>query len=1187
MATYIRGVEDYVPSLEPFKPDYKFLSNVLDVRQDRYDTNFKQLNNLYNDVLNAPLSKKENIERRDQFANRLSNGLKQVSGMDLSLQQNADAAKGLFRPFFEDKDILFDMAYTKRYQKGMQDAQFFSTSPREKDQNRYWQYGVSKLNIDMDRFKEASLTDARKMSLPEYVENPNIYERAFDALKESGLNAKQTTPDGDWLITTTNGTALTERVTGYKLDKEGEIMEDADGNPIYNTTNTGLNWLSETLLRDPVIQRGLAVQAYVTAHNFYTNEENVQKYGTVDAAKQAWANQYIEDQTNQDKVTVAESTTAVKSAKTVIQRWDDYKKKHGIVPGSPEEEIMLQKIFEMQILKETGEMANNRIKKLAAPAINVDRLLDQGYQGFMKSIAGPLLKEAASAHSQIGAETIFKENQFALNEKQHVYNLQRDHERSLDVLDQIYARGDVALIKQADLYDRMAQLEMLKDQLTGGSGTGQYDMTPPTPGAFNMALQDQNVGDAQSVVMTQRNKDSRIWAETQINNQETALMKMMLETFPSEFVNSEMIKQNGGMIQYNYKQCATCPSQIKEASWEDAIKDLTLRDEVGLMLNEPEYERLKKILLDSPLSSLATKIENSEFNNVLMYTDIPSLNTKEGKLKEEEILTMHANIMQMKNLYTDLTDQKNQGYANLWKWSMQDTSTGFAQAAANGYVPGVLSQRQVAMIRDGVPMEIVYDSHNLETNNEQFLGGRYTKYLELNDTSKFVPSKELYRELNVHALANNTTSITNQNLSGHDAIKEYLDTNYNAAEYVGMRTGLYNPSGNRTIPLFENNPGLAKYWWWNADSTTGSLGAHLGGSNRGAWEFDMEGAMKDSNLHYDGSEDAKPNPEGMNVGGEDQGIYQILNEMLVSPDAVTQGYDVNFMGGWVGQPMLSRKGPGMGKVAFPSFNFTFDYLNQNAYTLQVLSELDKVVGSGTEGNDFFVSMGDKRGVSINQDILGENADEYSSRMQDTQDVILKAILQDYKRDYNWDKGDQPLFKIEYRQQGSKEGHASYHITLDKNYVKSGQWATLMSGFNDGKKKKTNTNLDKDQVDALAGQLISQGITVHVKPEIDNNPYHTKNRSVDAIASEIKRTKRPWTFPIANGGTIQVESTQGGYIIKSQKTKFENGAIVLGEWYTEPTIYDEWGLTDIIFRGIDDIQNNAIYQLDLKENPSTP
>ena len=50
MATYLPGVQDYIPSLEPFKPDYKFLSDVLTIRQDRYDTNFKALNNLYNDL---------------------------------------------------------------------------------------------------------------------------------------------------------------------------------------------------------------------------------------------------------------------------------------------------------------------------------------------------------------------------------------------------------------------------------------------------------------------------------------------------------------------------------------------------------------------------------------------------------------------------------------------------------------------------------------------------------------------------------------------------------------------------------------------------------------------------------------------------------------------------------------------------------------------------------------------------------------------------------------------------------------------------------------------------------------------------------------------------------------------------------------------------------------------------------
>ena len=81
MATYIQGVKDYIPQLEVFKPDYKFLSDVLDVRQDRYDTNYKAINELYSKVVYADMYREDNIAERDQYANRLSNGLKQVSGI--------------------------------------------------------------------------------------------------------------------------------------------------------------------------------------------------------------------------------------------------------------------------------------------------------------------------------------------------------------------------------------------------------------------------------------------------------------------------------------------------------------------------------------------------------------------------------------------------------------------------------------------------------------------------------------------------------------------------------------------------------------------------------------------------------------------------------------------------------------------------------------------------------------------------------------------------------------------------------------------------------------------------------------------------------------------------------------------------------------------------------------------------
>ena len=101
MATYIPGVEDKIPQSQPFVPDYKFLSDVLQVRQDRYDRNYKQLNDVYGKVVHADLTRDENRYVRDQYAEQLAPQVQQISGLDLSLQENVDAAYALFKPFYD------------------------------------------------------------------------------------------------------------------------------------------------------------------------------------------------------------------------------------------------------------------------------------------------------------------------------------------------------------------------------------------------------------------------------------------------------------------------------------------------------------------------------------------------------------------------------------------------------------------------------------------------------------------------------------------------------------------------------------------------------------------------------------------------------------------------------------------------------------------------------------------------------------------------------------------------------------------------------------------------------------------------------------------------------------------------------------------------------------------------------
>jgi len=438
MATYIKGVKDYVPKLEVFKPDYKFLSDVLTVRQDRYDTNYKSLNDLYSKVVYADMSREDNIQQREQYANQLSNGLKQVSGLDLSLQQNVDVAKGLFKPFFENKSLLKDMAFTKQYKKNMQYAQSLMTNPDENMRDRYWQDGVQDLQYQMQDFKSGDANQALSQGMPNYVENPNLYERSFEKLKESGLEIEQTTLQGDWIIKTKNGTALTRQVVGYEREQTGtdpngnpiygeEYKTDASGNKIPIYKNPAAEFLKETVMKDPLVIAGYRVQAKNRARKFSEDETNIQQYGSVENAKKAWADNILGTQTNKDIEKVAELDTEVKNKETAVFNWEEYKKQHNIIPGTPEEEVYLKNRIELQLAQKTRDLTVERIKNAKAPTSDMDDLLNKAYSQYMASVMGPLLSQAAVAYSQVGASQTFEANPFKKMEHQHsiIYILSR------------------------------------------------------------------------------------------------------------------------------------------------------------------------------------------------------------------------------------------------------------------------------------------------------------------------------------------------------------------------------------------------------------------------------------------------------------------------------------------------------------------------------------------------------------------------------------------------------------------------------------------------------------------------------------------------------------------------------------------------------------------------------------------
>ena len=132
MATYLQGVQDYIPQFQPYQPDLNLYANVLQTKQTQYDTAYKSLNKVYGQYFYSDLTRDSNIERKDEILKNIDFNLQRVSGLDLSLDQNVEQAVQVFKPFYEDKFMMKDMAWTKNYAAQKQRAAGLKNSNDEK-----------------------------------------------------------------------------------------------------------------------------------------------------------------------------------------------------------------------------------------------------------------------------------------------------------------------------------------------------------------------------------------------------------------------------------------------------------------------------------------------------------------------------------------------------------------------------------------------------------------------------------------------------------------------------------------------------------------------------------------------------------------------------------------------------------------------------------------------------------------------------------------------------------------------------------------------------------------------------------------------------------------------------------------------------------------------------------------------
>src|SRR6056300_18218 len=159
-------------------------------------------------------------------------------------------ASNVFKPFYEDKNIVKDMTWTKNWSNEVQRANSLKNSPDEKVFEQYWEGGVQLLNYERERFANADDQEALQMGSSSYVPAYNVVKEAVNLAKEQGFNVKYDTIKNGYIVTTKNGKALeaplsvyfsevfanNPRATAYmnaqaKLKRETEIRQMA---PQYN-----------------------------------------------------------------------------------------------------------------------------------------------------------------------------------------------------------------------------------------------------------------------------------------------------------------------------------------------------------------------------------------------------------------------------------------------------------------------------------------------------------------------------------------------------------------------------------------------------------------------------------------------------------------------------------------------------------------------------------------------------------------------------------------------------------------------------------------------------------------------------------------------------------------------------------------------------------------------------------------
>ena len=162
---------------------------------------------MYSTILNSPLTRDENISRRDQFFKDTDKEIKKISGVDLSLPQNVQAASQIFKPFYQDKPMMVDMVVTKSIDDSRQAHEILKNCVGKNcEKFGAWDDGLKAVEYKREEFKKTGTDESLSFGKVSYTPRVKYAQDVLKFLKEQDFKITREVNTGRYNVTYQNVT---------------------------------------------------------------------------------------------------------------------------------------------------------------------------------------------------------------------------------------------------------------------------------------------------------------------------------------------------------------------------------------------------------------------------------------------------------------------------------------------------------------------------------------------------------------------------------------------------------------------------------------------------------------------------------------------------------------------------------------------------------------------------------------------------------------------------------------------------------------------------------------------------------------------------------------------------------------------------------------------------------------------